>query len=152
MPVPIAHQRVARERLDARLAGIDAATFVPPRAGWVRAIRDALGLSAAALGERIGVSQQAVNAIERSELVGTIKLETLRRVADALDCDVAYVLVPRRPLRDTLEAAALERARRDVAAVDTTMRLEGQGLDSGELERSVAEHASELIASGRVWR
>ncbi|MGO6762544.1 helix-turn-helix domain-containing protein, partial [Rhizobium ruizarguesonis] len=59
--------------------------FRAPPKGWVRALRDALGMTGAQLGTRIGVRPQTVEAIEKSEAAGTIQLNTLRRAAEALD-------------------------------------------------------------------
>jgi predicted DNA-binding mobile mystery protein A len=69
----------------------------PPR-GWVRAVREALGMSAAALAARLGTTAGAVTRLEQSEASDRIRLETLRRAADALGCDLVYLLIPRSPL------------------------------------------------------
>src|SRR5580658_7650966 len=107
----------ARSRLDPRLQRLrPLAGEARPHRGWIRAIRDALGMSSAELATRLGVSQQAVADLERSEAQDTIKLETLRRAADALDCDLAYVLVPRIPLEDEVRAQARRKAQARVAA------------------------------------
>jgi len=73
-----------------------------PTHGWVRAIRDALGMSARQLAKRMHMSQAAITQLERSEVAGTIRIETLRRLADAMNCDLTYAVVPRQPLRKTV--------------------------------------------------
>lgn len=97
----------------------------PPR-GWVRAVREALGMSAAAVSARLGTTAGAVTRLEQSEAADRIRLDTLRRAADALECDLVYLLVPRRPLRTVVRDRARELARWQVAAVEQTMRLEDQ--------------------------
>src|ERR1035438_1330735 len=97
-----------------------------PSRGWVRAVREALGMSAAALSARLGTTAGAVTRLEQSEASDRIQLETLRRAADALGCDLVYLLVPRRPLATVMHDRARELARRQIAAVEQTMRLEGQ--------------------------
>ena len=77
----------------------------PPK-GWIRAIREALGMSAAALGGRLGVTAGAVTRLEQSEAADRIQLDTLRRTADALGCDLVYLLVPRRPLTTVVRERA----------------------------------------------
>src|SRR5215217_7999866 len=91
-------QARARSALDRRLADWRRlpAREARPHGGWVRAIRDALGMSAADLAERMGVTQSTVARLESSERDGRIQLDTLQRAADALDCDLVYALVPRR--------------------------------------------------------
>src|ERR1700728_3983517 len=69
----------------------------PPR-GWVRAIREALGMSTTVLAARLGTTAGAVTRLEQSEAANRIRLDTLRRAADALGCDLVCLLVPRRPL------------------------------------------------------
>ena len=65
----------ALKRLDERLASAKPIErFTPPPKGWVRAIRDALGMSGTQLGKRIGVTQQTVTAIEKSEENGTVQI------------------------------------------------------------------------------
>src|SRR6202044_3782672 len=110
----------------------------PPK-GWIRAIREALGMSAAALGGRLGVTAGAVTRLEQSEAADRIQLDTLRRTADALGCDLVYLLVPRRPLDVVVRDRARELARRQTAAVEQTMRLEDQatGMTSEMEERFV---------------
>ena len=76
-----------RMRLDERVREIGPASrFAVPVRGWIRAIRDGLGLSSAQLGKRLGITQPSVTALEQSEAKGTIELATLRRVAAAMDC------------------------------------------------------------------
>lgn len=71
-----------------------------PRSGWVKTLRLAMGMSSIALGERVSMSPQGVRKLERAEADGTISLRTLARVADGLDCEVRYVLIPRTRLVD----------------------------------------------------
>ncbi|CAN7534225.1 helix-turn-helix domain-containing protein [Acidovorax sp. LjRoot66] len=94
-----------------------------PRSGWVKTLRLAMGMSSLALGERTSMSPQGVRQLERAEADGTISLKTLARLADGLDCEVRYVLIPRTRLVDQVLRRAQERsmdigalARRDAAA------------------------------------
>jgi predicted DNA-binding mobile mystery protein A len=143
---------IARQTLDERFALGTVAGLVgrPPR-GWVRAIRDALGMSTRELGARMGVSHNSVVDIERSEAAGVIKLETLRRAADALGCDLVYALVPRISLDATAKERARELAVVEIARVDRTMALEDQRLRPEQLERRVDVRAAELLETGRLW-
>src|ERR1700730_5246061 len=83
----------------------------PPK-GWVRAIRDALGMTTTQLARRIGVSQPRVVELEQSEVSGSITLHSLQRAAEALGCRVVYALVPDKPLEITLRRRAEEVAAR----------------------------------------
>src|SRR5258707_8758655 len=88
-----------RSHLDKRFKQIGAVTrFTPPARGWIKAVREALGMSTAQLAKRLRIKQPSVIALEKSEAKGTIELATLRRVAEALDCTLVYTLVPKKPL------------------------------------------------------
>jgi predicted DNA-binding mobile mystery protein A len=120
----------------------------PPR-GWVHAIRGALGMSAAVLADRLGVTPGAVIRLEQSEAADRIRLETLRRAGDALGCDLVYLLVPRQPLASVVRDRARELARRQVAAVEQTMLLEDQA--TGQ-ESELEEHLTEqFLRRGSLW-
>jgi predicted DNA-binding mobile mystery protein A len=145
-------RQLARRRLDERLALVGTVDLTSPRAGWLRAIREALGMPARHLADTLGVTTNAVFAMERSEQVGTIQLDTLRRAADALDCDLVYALVPRTSLAGTVEAAASRALRRSTDSVHRTMVLEDQGLDADERAAQERVLLNELIDSRDLWR
>jgi predicted DNA-binding mobile mystery protein A len=120
----------------------------PPR-GWVRAVREALGMSAAVLATRLGITAGAVTRLEQSEAADRIQLDTLRRAADALGCDLVYLLVPRRPLTAVVRDRARELARLQAAAVEQTMRLEDQA--TGRTTEMEDRLAQQLLERGRLW-
>jgi predicted DNA-binding mobile mystery protein A len=120
----------------------------PPR-GWVRAVREALGMSAAALAARLGTTPGAVIRLEQSEAGDRIRLNTLRRAADALGCDLVYLLVPRRPLTVVARDRARELAHSQVSAVEQTMRLEDQA--TGQAREMEDELTERLLERGGLW-
>jgi predicted DNA-binding mobile mystery protein A len=120
----------------------------PPR-GWVRAVREALGMSAAVVAARMGTTAGAVTRLEQSEAADRIRLDTLRRAADALGCDLVYLLVPRRPLTTVVRDRAGELARRQVEAVEQTMRLEDQA--TGKAKEMQDQLAEQLLEHGGLW-
>lgn len=122
----------------------------PPR-GWIRAIRDALGMTAEQLGTRMGVSQPTVQRLEVSEASGSIQLSTLKRAAEALDCELVYVLLPRRPLRDAYDARAREAARRELGAVRHTMALEDQAVDDEDEEERLRRYIEDELDPRELW-
>ncbi len=88
-----------RQRLDRQLDGIEDRLGTHPELGWIRTIREALGVTGPELAVRLGVSRQRVSRIEQAEVEGTIPLSTLERVAAALHCRVRYILLPDQPLQ-----------------------------------------------------
>lgn len=126
------------------------ATIARPERGWVNAIRRALGMTEAQLAERMGISQSTLHRLESSEASGTIGLESLRRAAEALDCEVAYVLVPRVSLEATVNARAHGLARAELERVSQSMALEAQ--DVVVSEASLDERAREILSARALWR
>lgn len=142
----------ARDSLDRRLAALRPVDrFDRPSRGWVRAIRDALGMSTTQLARRLGVDQSNVVRLEQSEMNDTVKLGTLRRAAEALDCTLVYALVPNSSLGEAVAAQTRKVAAAELASVEHTMLLEAQDLDDEGRDKRVAEYAAGLIDDRRLW-
>jgi predicted DNA-binding mobile mystery protein A len=130
----------ARASLDARFREIGPSLrYARPVRGWIKAIREALGMSTAQLAQRLKVKQPSVVAIEQSEAKGTIELATLRRVAEALDCQVVYALVPNQPLEKTIRERARQFLRSRREPVEHSMLLEDQKVAGKDTEALVDE-------------
>ena len=115
-----------------------------PDAGWIRAIREAFGMSIRQMAERMGVSKTTAAALERSEAANTIKLSSLRAVGEALNCELVYALVPRTSLEELVRQRARLIAERVVGRVSQSMDLEEQGIPASEQERQVEELVEKL--------
>ena len=105
------------------------ARSLPPRpsGGWIASVREALGLTLAEVGQHLRAPRQTVQKFERAEATDRITLGTLRRVADAMGCDLVYALVPKSgSFAELAEHPTRERASRDVKSVLHTMALEDQ--------------------------
>jgi len=99
------------------------------------------------------MSPQGVSDLERSEAEEGIRLNSLRKVADALDCDLVYALVPRHPggLQGQVTDQALLAARAELAPVRHTVALEAQGLPADFDEEEVADLADRIADSRGLW-
>jgi len=124
----------------------------PPR-GWIKAIREALGMTTAQFARRLGVSQPRAVTIEKGEVTGAITLETLERAAQALDCRLVYALVPSKSLDALVEERAALVARRRLAATRHSMRLEAQGVDAADAEEQIRVSARRLVekSGSALW-
>jgi predicted DNA-binding mobile mystery protein A len=145
-------RKMARRHLDARLVPaipLTASLRRPPK-GWIRAIRQALGMSSVQLAKRMGVSQPMIPKIELSESADRIQLSTLRRAAEALDCELVYALVPRQSLDAIVQDRALRMAARTMKPVAHSMRLEAQGVDKVVTDEQLRAHADN-INPRRLW-
>jgi predicted DNA-binding mobile mystery protein A len=120
----------ARANLDQRFEGFGSVeAFARPVHGWIRAIREALGMTTRQLSRRMRVAQSSILDFEKSEVDDTIKLSTLRRAAEALDCTLVYALVPNKPLATIVRDRARRIIRNQLAPVEHSMTLEDQRVD-----------------------
>jgi predicted DNA-binding mobile mystery protein A len=135
-----------RRQLDKQLNPLQSfARTARPRKGWIREVRNSLGMSARQLAQRLGISQPSVAKFERSEEAETISLKSLRKVAEALDCTLVYALVPNDSLEATLTRQAERRAAELLQRIEHTMRLEAQGRPADEIMRERQELAQEMV-------
>jgi predicted DNA-binding mobile mystery protein A len=143
-----------RRQLDAKLSRL--ARFAPelrPRGGWLRTIRESLGMTTRQLGRRMGVSHVVVTRSEQGEVAGTVSLSTLRRAAEALDCELVYFMLPRRGLDATIQAQATKVAESIVGKVSHSMALEDQATAIHEQQQQVNDLVDALRSGpgGRIW-
>lgn len=139
-------KRVRLRQLDERLEPWLKLRGVPlPRMGWIRAVRGALGMGLDQLARRLGTKPPTVSKLEKSEMEGTITLNSLRRVANALDCTLIYAMVPNSTLATAVREQALRKARASRSHVSHSMALEAQGVDPAEAERQERELAQRLL-------
>ena len=127
-------------------------TSRPPK-GWLRAVRNALGMTTAQFSKRLSVSQPRIVELEQSEISGSVTLNTLQRAAETLGCRFVYAIVPERPLAETVRERAEVVAARLASAVAQSMRLEDQEVTSKEAAKNL--HRSEvdrlLRRPARLW-
>ncbi len=136
---------LARRRIDERLSALKPEDrFRPPPKGWIRAIREALGMTGVQMARRLGVRPQSVEALEKSESLESIQLSSLRRAAEALDCTLVYALVPNSSLEEAVKIRARRIAMRDLRRVAHSMRLEAQETGDATMEERIEEYARSL--------
>lgn len=124
-----------------------------PASGWIRAVRQALGMTNRQLARRVGRKPQTVLDLERREVAQTIQLNTFRELAEAMDCELVYALVPRKPLGTMLEERARSVARNSLRRTSHSMELERQGLGVREQEQALEREVERLLAGSRrkLW-
>lgn len=106
-------------------------------------------MSAADLATRMGISGASVRSLEEKELTGGIRLDSLRRAAEAMDCSLVYAFVPNETLEATVQRQARTILDKQMGRVRQTMALESQ---EGETLPSFAEtQLQAIIDSGRLW-
>ena len=116
-----------------------------PPSGWIKAIRVALGMSMQQLGNKLSMTKQGIQELERREQEGSITLRSLREAARALDMQLVYGFVPNNGSLDALiEKKARELATRIVMRTSNTMKLEDQENTGERLREAVRELTDEI--------
>lgn len=124
-----------------------------PRGGWLRTARMTLGMSMRDLANRVGIAMTGIAAAERGEQSGSITLKQLRRIANAMDCELVYGLVPRGSFRQIIERRAEDLARKQVGRVSHSMALEEQKTAPAFERKLTRDLKLQLMTSpARLWR
>ena len=120
----------------------------PPKQGWISAVRRALGMTAKQLAERVGLSQPRIAKMELNE--NNLKISTMKKIAEGLDCDFVYGFIPKSSLQETIKRQAHKKAEAILSSVNTNMALEDQLADDPHI---LTDMADEMIAKNirRIW-
>jgi predicted DNA-binding mobile mystery protein A len=145
---------IARKNIDKKLILLkNSGVLTRPQRGWVKAIRDALGMTTAQFGRRMGVSQPRASNVEKAEASGKITLESLERAAAALDCRLFYALVPHESLDAQVKARARELAEKHLASVSHSMALEDQKVLDEDTQAQLERLIEQLLKApgSKLW-
>ena len=119
--------------------------IVPP-IGWIKAIRNGIGMSMEQLGKKLSITKQGVMDIEKREKEGAITINSMQEIAKAMDTQFVYGFVPKAgSLEQMIEYRALEIATKIVERTSNTMKLEDQANSKERIEKAIKERASEII-------
>jgi predicted DNA-binding mobile mystery protein A len=136
-------RQLRSKQLDRALAPLRSAKVPRPPKGWIRAVREALGLSSAELAKRMKANRSLIVQQEKAEADDRITLKSLRAFANELDCDLIYAFVPRADdLEQLVEARVRAAAKTNVLGVEHSMALENQA--SGNLEEAIEAETKRL--------
>jgi len=119
-------ERTELDRLFERLRPLELA---PPRKRWIADVRESLGLTGRDFAGQLGINPSSAKRLGQSEAKRSVTLASLDRAAAALGCRVAYVLIPDRPLEETVRARAAALVERLHSPVAHSMALEDQSSD-----------------------
>lgn len=147
-------QKLMREQVQESLSAFGELAKRPvPKKGWIRAIREALGMSSYVLADILGCTRANVTSIEQREKKGAISLETLEQVAQAMNCKLVYCLVPLESLDKILENQARTIAKKRIKIINHSMALEKQGLNPKQLKQQEDDLVQELLRGNpkRLW-
>jgi len=145
-PTKLAMQQIERRLKNLRVFAKDANI----RTGWISYMREALCMTQSVLAKAAGLNQVTVLQIEKREKAGKVTIQTMRKIAAAMDCEFVYALVPKQDLGDFLKEKALAKATRIVREADVHMILEDQRV-SEDIKERIERVAEDLLAKGDIW-
>jgi predicted DNA-binding mobile mystery protein A len=138
-------KRLRVKQVEKALKPFAAAKHSPrPQRGWLRAIREATGITLRQTATRLKKAPTLVAKLEKSEAEYRITLKSLRDAADALGCQLVYALVPKNGSIQTLaEERARTKAVENVRAVEHSMALEDQAV--GGVPEKIEEETRRIL-------
>ena len=124
------------------------AIIARPQQGWLKTIREFLGMTTTQLAKRLEISQPRIVAMEKNER--NVKISTMERIADTLNCDFSYAFVPRENIDDIIYNQAKKKAKKILNKVNKNMGLENQLAKTDDLLKDIIE---ELLDGNiaRIW-
>jgi predicted DNA-binding mobile mystery protein A len=147
------YQTLRLKQLDSKLRAKDLKELqVPPR-GWIWEIRNTLGMNHRQLAERLNVSAPAVAGYEKSEVEGSISLNSLRKIAKAMKCNLVYSFIPETSFEKIVEEQSLKAAGALFNRINHSMKLEEQNLKSKEGRMMLNDVIEEINKGkkGKIW-
>lgn len=148
MSVTRAKQRQAQERINQ--AASLAKSLAKPIGGWIATFQQAIGMNAPALAERLGISRNNIYAAIQNEQAGTISVNQLEKIAEAMGGRLVYAIIPREgPVEEIVLAQARAKARRIIQRTRAHMALEEQTEGLRSEAEMIEELAADIIREGR---
>jgi predicted DNA-binding mobile mystery protein A len=134
------------EQLDQKLQPFSQTRkILVPERGWINTIRTTLNMTMAQLGSKLNITRQGVKRIEESEANGTITLNSLKDIANAMDLKLVYALVPKSGnIDDLIQIKAETLAQKIVLRTNQNMKLEDQGIGDEKIAKTIKELADEI--------
>lgn len=121
-------------------------TNTRPDIGWVKTIRTSLGMSLEQLGNKLEITKQSVQNLEKREALGSATINAMKEAGKAMDMKFVYGYLP---LEGTLEALIEKKAKKlateIVMRTSATMKLENQENSSQRIKAAIEERTKEII-------
>lgn len=141
------NKKLIRRQLDKKLASLKSFALAGnPQQGWIKSIREALGMSASQLAARIGLDQSRVSRLEHAEKTGDLRVSSLQKIAKGLNMRFVYGFVPENTLEESVRRRARAAAIRSMKRLNNTMLLEKQGLGVDEKKEALNDMIEKILA------
>ena len=138
-------KKVMREQLDKKFEVLKSFVGFLPQQGWIKTIREVLGLSASQLGKKVGIDQSRISRLENAEKSGDLKLSSLQKIAKGLNMHFVYAFVPEATLESMVREQARRIALKRLETLDNTMRLEKQALSEEDKKKALDDMIEKIL-------
>jgi predicted DNA-binding mobile mystery protein A len=138
-------KKLTREQVDEKLNKIRPFAFLTMESGWIKVIREALGMSTKQLGKKVGIDQSRISRLENAEIEGDLKLSSLKKVAEGLNMRLVYFFVPEESLEEMMKNQAKAIAQKRMNNINQTMRLEDQELSEKEKAKALEDLTQRIL-------
>ncbi|MDR2066431.1 MAG: mobile mystery protein A [Endomicrobium sp.] len=143
------NRKIMRRCLDKKINALkNIVTFDIPEQGWIRTIREALGMTTTQLAKKLGISQARVVHIEKNE--NNLKISTLNKISKTLNCALVYYIIPNDSIKNIVARQAQIKALEIVGKVNKNMSLENQLSDTKEILEDLTKDLLDKNIS-RIW-
>jgi predicted DNA-binding mobile mystery protein A len=146
--------KLARMQLDRQLSDLRSVlNLTRPLYGWLKTIRNALGMTSRQFAQRMGVAQARASAIESGEIEDSLTLKTIKEASAALNCRFVYFLIPEKSLEEIVNEQAVKFVKSSTESVAHSMTLENQGIAPEDANDFIKIKAEEIMQknSAKIW-
>lgn len=121
--------------------------------GWIKVIRQALGMSGAQLARKMNVTRALVSKTEKAEVEGRVTIKKMQEFAEAMECEFVYCMVPKEEIQIILKKRAKEKAQSIVNRTNKHMGLEGQALTNEQTKFELDRLTEQILKNegSNLW-
>lgn len=139
-------KKLIREQWDFKLEMLkNLYNGILPTTGWIKSIREALGMTTSDLAKRVKLDQSRITRLENSEIEGDLKISSMKKIAEGLNMKFVYGFVPSESLEKIVQDQARKIAMKKLEKLDHTMRLEGQELSQAAKNKDLEDMIQKIL-------
>lgn len=144
-------RRIRAKQIEKELAPLS--KILIPKTGWIKTIRETLGMNTRQLGNLCNVSSERIIRIETDEVEKRTTLATMQKVAKAMNCRLVYALVPEEGIIEFIEKTAKDKAKLELEEISHHMELENQKVSNESMKDQIEILTDELIRNNlkKIW-
>ncbi len=126
--------------------------YEPLPADWIRILRNSLRMTQAELARRAKISQPHLAGIESGKT--DPQISTLKRIFEAMSCDLVLEPRPRKPIKELLRGRARSIALKRLKQSMGTMALEQQAPEADVFKQLLEKRTDDILTDRRekLWQ